>query len=1078
MVVRDEQTGFLLRCTDEAVIIIQSLVTILSSAYESAISASGGGSSVLSGALTTDSVEDLHRMLVELLAKLWPCEKRFVAVIGPTGCGKSTLLNVLASMTCRAGEEYRKGIKLDESRAVLRDTVMEHGTGLAQNASHDQDSQLEGNDETQDEPGPAPSSKELIDLKTPDLEAERKAMCALLGICCCQDKEAYFAKHLALYDKCPFLLQNGRMGDAGTTKVTAIQWGPKFAARVKWLEKKKLRKRWRELHSFLKSEPSELTEKDAPLDPQAQKIKESKELWESMLRIVGHPLDSNQVPVPTDELIESTLKCLSKRVALGKEENIETVSSQGCVIDRLYVREGIRKRLFDEKLGLLLEDLVIEAPIPSSEGGVSLLDVPGTNDPRFLHQRETRDAIDRTTLILLILDRSVVDAGTQKVLEDSPVLERMLFDSSERCNLVVVGIAEKRSKSGRPASEIVAEFDSNQDLRKALRSVFNRKVINLVSSRRLSRDEAKERLKSIFSNNRFSVLPVLPLLCASLHLSSSNRALHAETCESSGTPTCPLVMDEEERMRRCLETNIPQLLEMIHSVRIPSSREKLISYLDTAISILKMYTEESTYDQSMVNFLIRERRHAMRVMKNPLPIETLLPATSVNVDDIDTILSSCAEKCILTSEDLSYIQGKIQDPNSLRACNIGINQDLPPVLMRGFRPEAIGNITRELMQPIEDSASCFIGRVYNLLDETLTGDTAWRENHIDQVSNECIGACAALLHDVKIQWKHSLERNLARCTCGGDDGGLQKHVRKALRKAYDSAFKTTIADMRKQRSKKAATDQLLVYLRDFEFGQKVKNAALDDIKTHFQVFWSLLLESTIQTVEKLWCDWIRQLRLLRDSAEHALNMETQVARDTTRNESAGQNLRVTIRSKVSELEELQKRLKDEGSLLQDVEAKYGYSLLQRSSFYEPELLHVTSKQKVNCSVDVADRNERPEIVSHTVQATAAAGATSSSSAFQAGGKSADGISPGTSSARDEIRKTRNLTLPATRVVDVASSPGTPTPSQPSLSSPKPKLAELKRLPSRGIRALDECEAHNLHMAYHTKDKKKRKGNQR
>ncbi|KAL2644024.1 hypothetical protein R1flu_011611 [Riccia fluitans] len=1054
---QDEETGFLLRCTDEAVSIIQALVTLLSSFYESAISSGRVGSNVMSGALTTESVEDLHRMLVELLAKLWPCDKRFVAVIGPTGCGKSTLLNVLASMTCRAGEEYRKGIKLDESRAVLRDTVMAHGLGLETTVCHDQVNRMEGNEDSQDDPGPALPSKEVINLKTLDLEAERRAMCALLGICCCKDKEAYFAKHLALYDQCPFLLQNGRMGDAGTTKVTAIQWGPKFAARVRWLDKKKLRKRWRELRSSLeKSEPSEASDKDTPLDPALLKAKESKELWESMLRVVGHQLDSNQLPTPTEQLIESTLKSLGKKVALGKTEDIETISAHGCVVDRLYVREGIRKRLSDENLGLLLEDLVIEAPIPSSEGGVSFLDVPGTNDPRFLHQRETRDAIDRTNLILLILDKSVVDAGTQKVLEDSPVLERMLLDTSERCNLVVVGIAEKRSKSSRRASEIVAEFDSNQDLKKALKRVFLNKIRNLISSRRLAAEEAKGRLHSIFEDNRFCVLPVLPLLCASLHLSASNAALHRETCESSGEPTCPLNMGGEERMRRCLETNVPQLLEMIHSVRVPSGRDKLTSFLGSALSMLNMYTQESKYDRSMVEFFVRERRHAVLVAKNPIAIEKLLPGKPVDVNDIDEQLSSCLQECILSSKDLDYIRGKIQDPSSLRASNISINQDLPPVLMRGFRPEVVGNIARKLIQPVESEASCFVGKVYAELVNSMNGETAWRENHVDQVSFECIGSCLALLQDVQTQWKHALERDLARCTCGGEDGGLQKAVRRAVRKAYDSVFKTIIVDMRKKRTKKATVDELLTYIEDFKCGEKVKKLVSLDVEEHFHDFWRILLENIMKTLGKLWSDWIRQLHSLKEIAERALNAETEDRSEKRSDEHAGQNLRVIIRSKILELDDLHKRLQGGELSVQNLKIKYGYSLLQRNPLYEHDLLHVQLPDSVSCRRRTAG------------EATAEC---SKMPEFQSNSKVTP-YTPSETSVTDTSRPVRHLTIPSAVAHDIAISPGTS--GDESIQSPKPKLTDRKQLRNRAIVTLDEYEAHSLQRASHLRDKKRKR----
>ncbi|KAG6548269.1 hypothetical protein Mapa_010320 [Marchantia paleacea] len=1087
MAVPDEETGFLLKCTDEAVNIVQSLVTLLSLSYESGISLNGVTSNRMTGGLNAEALEDLYRLANGLLAKLWPCEKRYVAVIGPTGCGKSTLLNLLASMTCKAGEEYQQGLKLDESRAVLRDTVLEHGGGL-EGVNHDDEIQLDGNEDSQEDPSSTSvvsHSENIVHLHNVNLEAEKEAMCGLLGICCARDKAAYFSKHLALYDRYPFLLQNGRMGDAGTTKVMALQWGPKFVARIQWVQKRKLRKRWRELRLFLdKPQPSEPADRDTPQDSSIVKLKENKELWQSMLKIVEHPLDSDQLPTPTEELIEGALKKLAKRVSLGKKEVIEANPSQGCVVDRLYVRDGIRRRLCEENLGLLLEDLVIEAPIPSSEGGVSLLDVPGTNDPRLLHQRETRDAIDRTTLILLILDKNVLDAGTEKVLEDSPLLERMLLDTSERCNLVVVGIAEKRCTGSKSASQIVAGFDRKRDLKRALKSIFLKKIRNLLKSRRLTSTEATARLRSISEDNRFHVLPVLPLLCASLHLSASNPVLHSEYCETPGESTCPLIMNEEERMKMCMQTNIPQLLEMIQSVRVPSSRVKLKSNLESTLSTLKMYLHESTYDESMLKFFDREIKHGLRMAKNPIAVETLVPDNSIDLNYIRDKLSSYSQQCILSPEDLKYLRLKVEGPDSLKVTNTSVNQDLPPVLMRGFRPEAIGGIARELLQPTEDKASSFVHAVYQQLIVQMNGNEAWRDNHLDQVSVECLGECVVLLRDVQTQWQHTMERTLARYTCGGSDGGLQKHIRAALRKAYDTTFKTAMVEMRKQRSKKASTDELLKFLEYFAFGEEVKNVAIAEIEKCVHIFWDTLMEAITKTVSKLWSDWISQLRLLKKSIKQALDVDIKNDSNTVSSERADHSLRTSLLKKISQLEQLVQRLEGETPLPGYTEVNYGYALLQNHPSYEKDLLNVASEHQSKTFIDSKPRiaiaesrhNSKPKIVIGVSCQNSKPRSIIEDSNQDEPPDIVGPVSSATPITSPKLEPEKDTAAPSSRTYIPTQDHVRAGTSLPSPNTPRTKLGGPKRLPSRGVITLPEHEAHNLHMANHEVRKDKRRRN--
>lgn len=210
---------------------------------------------------------------------------------------------------------------------------------------------------------------------------------------------------------------------------------------------------------------------------------------------------------------------------------------------------------------------------------------------------------------------------------------------------------------------------------------------------------------------------------------------------------------------------------------------------------------------------------------------------------------------------------------------------------------------------------------------------------------ECLGECVVLLRDVQTQWQHTLERTLARYTCGGSTGGLQKHIRTALRKAYDTTFKTAMLEMRKRRSKKASTDELLTFLQNFGFGEEVKNVAISEIEKHVHIFWDALIEAITKTVSKLWSDWISQLRQLRKSIKQALDVDVQNDSNTVSSDLADHSLRTSLRSKISQLEQLVRRLEGETPLPGYSEVNYGYGLLQNHPSYEKDLLNVASEQK-------------------------------------------------------------------------------------------------------------------------------------
>lgn len=274
-----------------------------------------------------------------------------------------------------------------------------------------------------------------------------------------------------------------------------------------------------------------------------------------------------------------------------------------CTIDRVFVREGIREKL-QQQLGKLIEDLSIKVPASSFEGGITLLDVPGTNDPRVLHQRETRNAIDRTSLILLVLDKSVMDVQTQESLAESILLERMLMDETARCSLVVVGIAEKDTKRGQSPMDLIAGFDPKGNILRTLRKVFQKIASRLCKSKRLQKENALSRIENLFTSS-ISLIPVLPFLCASLRLSPSNPELHQTFCQSEVKNHCPLSMSKEGIRKGCMETNIPHLLEKVHSVRVPPSEKELLNFMTSTIDGLKLLTQHSVVSLNVFlnNFL-------------------------------------------------------------------------------------------------------------------------------------------------------------------------------------------------------------------------------------------------------------------------------------------------------------------------------------------------------------------------------------------------------------------------------------------------------------------------------------------
>ena len=275
----------------------------------------------------------------------------------------------------------------------------------------------------------------------------------------------------------------------------------------------------------------------------------------------------------------------------------------GCrsTIDRIFVREGIREK-FSQDLGKLIEDLSIQVPVSSFESGISLLDVPGTNDPRVLHQRETRDAIDRTSLILLVLDKSVIDVQTEASLVDSVLLERMLIDETATCSLVVVGIAEKDMKKGLCPKDLVAGFDSKDNILISLKKIFRKIVSRLVKSKRIEAALGLKRIDSLFASS-ICLIPVLPFLCASLHLTISNPQLHKMACESKGQKCCPLLMNEEEVREACKETNIPQLLEKIHSVRVPPMLNDLQHIINSTQQSLTFLAQPTVVNNFAIIFM-------------------------------------------------------------------------------------------------------------------------------------------------------------------------------------------------------------------------------------------------------------------------------------------------------------------------------------------------------------------------------------------------------------------------------------------------------------------------------------------
>ncbi|MCO5556942.1 hypothetical protein L7F22_010497 [Adiantum nelumboides] len=703
------QQSSLLSVTDDMVGVLQSLITILSDYYETSLS-SQSTSACMSSLEAVQLTADLHQKL----AVLWPCEKQYVAVLGSIGCGKSTLLNILLSMMCPSGRTYTQGIKADSVRAVLRDTARVH-VEIARRCSSRAELQ---DDDASKSYGVSPNETDSIsDYISEDvLVCEQLSLEGVLGICCAQDRPSYMSKHIPNYDKYPFILRNGRMGDAGTTKVTSVEYGPKFVGHIRWMTRKKMRRKLRDLRQILDS-----GDERSPM--QEQLLLELKEFWHSVCQLVNLPSSAER---PTEEEINVVIDDLGiKRRLLDKEERIESAAMKGCTVDRVFVREGIKKKL-GLQFGKLVEDLRIEVPVASFEGGISLLDVPGTNDPRVLHQRETRDAIDRTSLILLVLDRSVMDNQTQASLAESPLLERMLLDETARCSLVVVGIAEKNTNKGQSPKDVLAAFDSKGNVMKSLMKVFQKIALRLWKSKRIQKECAMQRIGDLFTSS-ITLIPVLPFLCASLHLSPSNPELHRTFCQSEGKICCPLRMSKEEVRERCMETNIPHLLEKVQSVRVPPTKEELLEHMQSTINGLMSLTKQNMVDSSYVEFLEAERAHVHSVA-----VEDLYFKMDQVAANLEHALSQSADECKLEPHDINEVCKSVGE--DLQSQLQTGRFSLGPFILRGFCPEVIEQKANKLIFSVDKQSKRFTDKAYAYIF-SLRGNAARLDADFEKVKS-------------------------------------------------------------------------------------------------------------------------------------------------------------------------------------------------------------------------------------------------------------------------------------------------------------------------------------------------------
>ncbi|KAJ7558454.1 hypothetical protein O6H91_04G040000 [Diphasiastrum complanatum] len=915
----------LLKYTDEAVAILQDMITILGNYYEDEMKEVPNSPTPSFSAPNLEVVQLTYRRLSEMLASLWPCEKQFAAVFGPTGCGKSTLLNVLLAMICATGEAYNKGIKLDSCRAALRETakhygVSHHGKTIVDSKVAD-DSSASSSTSGNALSGPDESISLKDDANSGlNLDMERSSISGLLGIFCARNRESYMSCHMTNYDKNPFLLLNGRLGDAGTTKVTAVEYGPKFVGRIRWIGRQKLRKRCRVLRQLIDNPECS--------DAENKELEELKELWLSILYMVKHNYKAD-LPYPDEQLINSTISTLSRSVPFGKEEVIENSVSKGCTLDRLKVRDGICKRLRHEKLGLLAEDLKLEVPVTSFEGGIGLLDVPGTNDPRKLHQREIWHAIDRTALILFVLDKSVIDTATEKILEESPILEKMLLDEAGRCSLVVVGIAEKDNKGSQSPVELVANFDSRRALLKAIEMIIRKKAKHLVRTRRLSKEVALGRVTRIIeSKDRLCILPVLPCLCASIHLSASNPNLHQIFCENSSTQGCSSQMSEQLVRNACLETNMPQLLERVHAIRLPPSSDHLHTILKSAEVLVNLLIQESSVDSTMERFLQSEYAHAEGRTPESIFVNEL-PQNAINDNEVSQLLDEYCKRSKMSLDDVAFVIKELGDRrkfHDLSLCGDAKFYELAPLILSGYKPEGICSIAHQLIRVVEAPSKDFIDIALKELKNALYGDFPRVDALMDEVSDNVVGNCIALHNDLMERWHYVLDRMRANLLSGGKDGGLHGKICMALRRAYDYGIKWMLREVKQQGNDSSFMEVFSRILTDNEVGQKASKKAKTYLEHLLNAYWEELWQATNEEIKRLWVLWQQEVGKLVLSVQKALSVQ-QFGKYNVLEGSSLLTLKERLKVKLKGMNKLIENLrKSSDSGLES--ACYGYNLLQ------------------------------------------------------------------------------------------------------------------------------------------------------
>ena len=222
-------------------------------------------------------------------------------------------------MTCASGQTYIQGIRSDSVRAVLRDSARVYGECSRAHSHHPNELEPDDAHLENDNGGGICMPACRTEYVPPKLMASEKlSFKDFLGICCARDRQSYMNKHVPLYDLHPFILPNGRMGDAGTTKVTSLEYGPKFVGKVRWITRKKLRKKLRNLRQFLDNTGQAMEE---------QTIAELREFWLFVRQLVGIPSSEER---PTEEQIHMVIDELgNKRGLLDREELIQTENTKG-----------------------------------------------------------------------------------------------------------------------------------------------------------------------------------------------------------------------------------------------------------------------------------------------------------------------------------------------------------------------------------------------------------------------------------------------------------------------------------------------------------------------------------------------------------------------------------------------------------------------------------------------------------------------------------------------------------------------------------------------------------------------------